>query len=222
VFTNPVFKPHFRVQVLPGEGVFLSSELSQKVLLGSVFERVVPFVDGRSVAAICDAVTDLPPAKVFHAIGELDRRGYLAERDVSLSDPQAALFSLQGIAPELALSRLRNTVVPVRAVGDVDPSAVEALLRALQVRSEGEGTATLDLVVADSYLRSELAAINEAQLRLKRPWMLVRPGGPSACAPTRPSRPTSRTSSVTPAIRWSIRAVPPRPFRPRGDWLPPP
>ncbi len=177
MFTNPVFKPHFRVQVLPGEGVFLSSELSQKVLLGSVFERVVPFVDGRSVAAICDAVTDLPPAKVFHAIGELDRRGYLAERDVSLSDPQAALFSLQGIAPELALSRLRNTVVPVRAVGDVDPSAVEALLRALQVRSEGEGTATLDLVVADSYLRSELAAINEAQLRLKRPWMLVRPGG---------------------------------------------
>ena len=41
---RPRFKPHLRVEVVPGEGAFVLSGGSQTLLRGRLYERVVPYL----------------------------------------------------------------------------------------------------------------------------------------------------------------------------------
>jgi ribosomal protein S12 methylthiotransferase accessory factor len=173
---RPRFKPHLRVEVLPGEGVFVLSEDRQSVLQGHLYELVAPCLDGRPTEALCDYLRGrVPPAQVYYTLNQLEKKGYLVDGEDSLPPGEAALWTMQGVDPATAALRLAETPVAVRVVGDVDAGPFRELLRSLRVRVEDEGRLTV--VLTDGYLRGDLRAFNQEALAGGRPWLLIKPVG---------------------------------------------
>ena len=99
------------------------------------------------------------PAHVFYTLAQLEKRGYLAEADDPRPAAESALWAEQQVDPASAARRLAETPVTVRAVGAVDVAPLRALLRSIEVRTDGEQVLTV--VATDGYLRSDLRACNE-------------------------------------------------------------
>jgi ribosomal protein S12 methylthiotransferase accessory factor len=178
---HPQFKAHFHVRTVPGEGVFLLSEKSQAVLRGRLYELVAPLIDGRrSADDLADQLDGrLSAAEVFHALGQLEKQGFLAEGNGPLPDGEKAYWHLQQIAPAEAARGLVETVVSVAGLGGQETEPLVAALRALGVRVAEEGR--FAVVVTDDYLRAGLEAHNREALRTGRPWLLVKPAGCVVC-----------------------------------------
>jgi ribosomal protein S12 methylthiotransferase accessory factor len=175
MLNRPRFRPHFHVEVMPGEGVFLLSDSRQALLRGRLYELVTPCLDGRTVEDVCHQLRGAAsPAAVCYALAQLERKDYLCEVEDALPDGQAALWSSQDVAPVAAAQRLAERPVVVRALG-VEAGPFRDLLRSLRVQVAEEGAP--DVVLTDSYLREELAELNAEALRGGRPWLLVKPSG---------------------------------------------
>ena len=173
---RPQFKSQLRVEVEPGEGVFVLSELHQAVLQGSLFEIVAPCLDGRPVEEICARLKgQATPAHVFYTLAQLEKRGYLTEADNARPAAESALWAEQQIDPSVAARRLAETPVALRAVGAVDIAPLRDLLGSIGVRTDGDAEWTV--AATDSYLRSDLRVCNEEALKRGRPWLLVKPVG---------------------------------------------
>jgi ribosomal protein S12 methylthiotransferase accessory factor len=175
MLTRPTFKPHFHVEVVPDEGVFLLSGSRQSLLKGPLYEHVAACLDGRSANAVCEALAGQhSPAEVYYTIMQLEKKGYLCEQEEALPAEEAALWSSQQVDPGAAAQRLAEAPVAVRGLG-VDAAPLRSLLQALHVRVQEAGA--LEVVLTDSYLRKELQEINAAALGAGRPWLLCRPLG---------------------------------------------
>jgi ribosomal protein S12 methylthiotransferase accessory factor len=175
MLNHPRFRPHFHVEVVPDEGVFLLSDSKQALLRGRLYELVAPLLDGRTAEDVCCRLRDrASPAEVYYALAQLERRDYLCEQDESLSPGQAALWSSQQVTPRAAMQRLAERPVAVRSFG-VDTGPFIELLQSLHVRVAADGPP--DVVLTDSYLRCELEACNAQALSDQRPWLLVKPSG---------------------------------------------
>jgi ribosomal protein S12 methylthiotransferase accessory factor len=173
---RPRFKPHLRVEVVPGEGVFLLSERGQTVLQGRFYELVAPCLDGRPVEEVAAGLRGLiSRAQFYYTLGRLQEKGYLAESYDGVPSREAALYSLQGVDAPTAARRLAQTPLTLRAAGGVNLAPFRALLKSLHVRFTDDGEWTV--IVTDSYLRGDLEACNRDALRTGLPWLLVRAGG---------------------------------------------
>src|ERR1700735_3295673 len=116
MFHRPQFKPQFRAEVVPGEGVFVLSELHQSVLQGRLYEIVAPCLDGRPVEEVCARLHgQATPAHVFYTLAQLEKRGYLAEADDTRPTAELALWSEQQVDAAVAARRLAETSVTIRA-----------------------------------------------------------------------------------------------------------
>jgi oxazoline/thiazoline synthase len=176
MFRRPQFKQQLRVEVVPGDGVFVMSELQQDVLQGSLYELIAPCLDGRPIEDVCARLSgQTTPAHIFYTLAQLEKRGYLVEACDARPVAESALWAEQQIDPADAARRLAETSVAIRATGAVDAAPLEALLRSIGVRMDGESELTV--VATDGYLRSELRVCNEEALRNKQPWLLVKPVG---------------------------------------------
>ncbi len=185
---RPRFKPHLRVEVVPGEGVFvLAPDAGQTLLRGRLYELVAPMLlgGGRSADEVCDSLEGrAAAAEVFYVLGQLEKKGFLCgdEADEGVADGESAWWWSRGVDPRVAVRRLAAARVVVRALG-VDAQPLGALLQMMRVRvtaddqdlDDGEGR--LLVVATDGYRRPELAAINAQALAIRRPWLLVRPVG---------------------------------------------
>jgi ribosomal protein S12 methylthiotransferase accessory factor len=175
MLNRPRFRPHFHVEVVPGEGVLLLSATRHSLLQGRLYELVVPWLDGRTADDVCAQVrAEASPAEVYYALTQLERKEYLCEEEPALPAGQAALWSSQQVTPGAAVQRLAARPVVVRALG-VEGGPFRAVLESLHVRLADEGPP--DVVMTDSALRSELRDYNAAALRDGRPWLLVKPAG---------------------------------------------
>jgi hypothetical protein len=115
---RPRFCPHFHVEVLPGEGVFLLSDSKQALLRGRLYELLTPWLDGRTAEDVCEQLRGTAaPAAVYYALAQLERKDYLCEEEERLPAGQAALWSSQQVAPRAAAQRLAERAVVVRALG---------------------------------------------------------------------------------------------------------
>jgi ribosomal protein S12 methylthiotransferase accessory factor len=175
MLNRPRFRPHFHVEVVPGEGVFLLSDSRQALLRGRLYEQVTPWLDGRTADDVCHQLRGTAaPASVYYALAQLERKNYLCEEDDALPAGQAAMWSSQQIDAGAAARRLIERPVVVRAFG-TDAGPLVELLRTLLVRTVTDGPP--GVVVTDSYLRGELRDCNAEALSAGRPWLLIKPTG---------------------------------------------
>ena len=111
MFRRPQFKQQLRVEVVPGEGVFVLSELQQDVLQGSLYELIAPCLDGRPVEDVCARLSgQTTPAHIFYTLAQLEKRGYLAEAGDARPVAESALWAEQQIDPAAAARRLAETL----------------------------------------------------------------------------------------------------------------
>ena len=180
MLNRPRFKPHIRVEVVPGEGVFvLAGGAARTLLRGRLYELVAPRLgDGRSADEVCAELRgQASPAEVYYTLSRLEQKGYLCDDrngEESLPAGEAALWSAQGVDPGAAARRLADTPVAVCGLG-VEAEPFRNLLAALRVRVADDGR--LGVVLADDYLRADLPAYNAAALRDGRSWLAVKPFG---------------------------------------------
>jgi ribosomal protein S12 methylthiotransferase accessory factor len=175
MLNRPRFRPHFHVEIVAGEGVFLLSDSKQTLLRGRLYELTAPWLDGRTAEDMCDQLRDTAsPAQVYYALAQMERKGYLCEDEDGLPVGQAALWSCQQVTPAAAARRLESCPVVVRAFGVEADSFVE-LLKSLHVRVASNGPA--DVILTDSYLRGDLEACNAEALRAGKAWLLIKPLG---------------------------------------------
>ena len=96
MLSRPRFRPHFHVEIVPGEGVVVLSDTRHSLFRGRLYELVVPWLDGRTADDVCARVrAEVSPAEVYYALTQLERKGYLCEEEPALPTAQAALWSSQ-------------------------------------------------------------------------------------------------------------------------------
>jgi oxazoline/thiazoline synthase len=175
MLNRPQFRPHFHVEVVPGEGVVLMSDTRHFLLRGRLYELLAPLLDGRATTDVCEQLRGhASPAEVYYALMQLERKNYLCERDSPLPAGQAAFWSSQQVEPLTAARRLAKRSVVVAAYG-VDRTPFCELLKSLHIQLGDDGPP--DVVLTDSALRPELRELNAQALRDGRPWLLVKPVG---------------------------------------------
>jgi len=172
---KPIFKPHFRAEIVPDQGVLLLSESGHHVLTGKLFQLVAPLVDGkRSPDDIVDSLAgELQAAEVYYALLMLEKKGYLLE--AGATNHLTAFWTVNGIDPGDAAERLNRLGVSVAALGDVSTGPLVSILKGQGIQSVDDGH--VRLVLTDDYLRADLEECNDEALKHKRPWMLMKPVG---------------------------------------------
>ena len=158
---RPQFKPHFHVEAVPPDVVYLLSEKEQFALSGRLYALLAPLLDGSRAPE--DLVRELrgeaAAPEVYYALMQLERRGYLVEAEGDGLDPEAAAFwHMLGVDASLARARLSGTRVEVTALGDIPVEPLLEALAALGVPAGDEGG--FQVVLAGDYLDPELEAIN--------------------------------------------------------------
>jgi ribosomal protein S12 methylthiotransferase accessory factor len=175
MLNRPRFHPHFHVEVVAGEGVFLLSDTRQTVLRGRLYELIAPSLDGRTAEDLCEGLRgQVSPAEVYFALAQMERKEYLCEDDDSIPAGQAALWSGQQVSPRAAAKCLTESQVVVQSFG-VEAGSFLELLKSVQIHVASQGPA--DVVLTDSYLRNELRECNAEALQRGKPWLLVKPLG---------------------------------------------
>jgi ribosomal protein S12 methylthiotransferase accessory factor len=172
---RPRFRPHLHVEVMAGEGILLLSDARNSLLRGRLYELVAPWLDGRTADDVCAHLrSEAPPAEVYRALLQLERKGYLCEAEETLAAGQSALWSSQQVDPATAARHLAERSVVVQAFG-VEAGHFVELLKSLHVRVASAGPP--DIVLTDSPWRDELRECNAEALRSGRAWLLVKPTG---------------------------------------------
>jgi ribosomal protein S12 methylthiotransferase accessory factor len=105
----------------------------------------------------------------------LQRQGHVVTADETVVPERAAFWIDLGLDPPSAETRLRSAIVSLVSVGCVPLDEARAALSIADIRVGESGDLTV--VLADDYLRPELADLNRAMLAAGRPWLLVKPLG---------------------------------------------
>jgi hypothetical protein len=82
MLNRPVVCPHFHVEIVAGEGVFLLSSTRQTLLRGRLYQLVAPWLDGRTSAEVCERLRGkASPAEVYYALTQMERKNNLCEKE---------------------------------------------------------------------------------------------------------------------------------------------
>ncbi len=181
----PTFKPHFHVEAVKGEGIFLLTEQSHSVLTGRIYELVAPLVDGlRSADDIVDVLSEeLSPAKVYYALSLLEKKGYIMEKAEGDSHSPPAFWTGRGLDPQAASQALKDGTVTFKTFGPVDVQGISQMFSTvlaglgIQTADNEDRPGDLTIVITDDYLRNGLDDENLSSLENNTPWLLVKPFG---------------------------------------------
>ncbi|TAE54914.1 MAG: adenylate cyclase [Oscillatoriales cyanobacterium] len=179
-------KPHFHVEAIEPNQVYLLGEQSNHALTGQLYCQIVPLLDGQhTLAQIVEKFDgEVPPEHIEYVLDRLAEKGYLTEATPELSSEVAAFWSELGIAPSVALQALQQPVNLTKVGENISEITVAALAAALrdmgisvQAPTDADSPAALNIVLTDDYLQPELANINKQALESQQAWLLVKPVG---------------------------------------------
>jgi ribosomal protein S12 methylthiotransferase accessory factor len=182
--SSPQLRPHYKAISISDQGVLLLHENGARVLRGSLYERLIPLLDGtRTVDQLVESLSqDFTAAEVYFTLIFLQSRGYLCQALSTLQPAEAAFWSSLGVDPEQAASLIRSSCVALYWSGPRSDSGIVATIsRALTdvgvVVIDNISEADLILVVSETYLEPELEELNRRfRLESKR-WLMLRPRG---------------------------------------------
>jgi ribosomal protein S12 methylthiotransferase accessory factor len=181
---RPRFKPHFHVEVVEPDTVYLLSEYRHIALRGRLYCRLARLLDGgRTVREIARELrgTSITPA-IRTALARLERRGVLVfEKPVLPAGPEA-FWTLLGVSPGAAVERLRSSLVSIHPVADGIENRLIERLEGLGVPAgnaeafKGDSS-DLAVVPVEDYLQPALDDLNRHFTDRGAPWMLLKPAG---------------------------------------------
>ncbi|POZ50904.1 TOMM precursor leader peptide-binding protein [Methylovulum psychrotolerans] len=174
---RPIFKNHYQVTPIRGEGVLLLSEQDSKALYGSIYEAVAPLLDGRSADAVVAALAGrIDPAKVYYALLRLEQNGYTTEL-TDIAPEVAAFWHGLGLDPQAMQQHLQQQPINLIALQPAFAEPVRQVFAELDITVAETGQSALDVVLADDYLDLALSAHNRTALATGRPWLLAKLSG---------------------------------------------
>ncbi|WP_392531795.1 TOMM precursor leader peptide-binding protein [Nostoc sp. C117] len=182
----PQIKPHFCIEIVEPKTVYLLSESATHALTGSLYCRILPFLNGQHTL---DEITQqldgqVAPDHIHYVLDRLQEKGYLTDAAHTLTPEAAAFWSLLGVEPQVVSDRLAHTQVFVTAIGAAKAQNLIEALQAVEIPvQQGQpdeptsGVHSLWVVLTDDYLQPELSHINKIALQTQQPWLLVKPLG---------------------------------------------
>lgn len=173
---RPIFREHFALHPIPGQGYVLLSETESFALEGPYLACVAPLIDGqRTSAEIAGLLSgQLTPEQTFWTIDFLRRSGHLREADGTAAGT-AAFWCGLGVDPGQARAAFAAKPVEVRTSGGAGAADLVRWLATLGARFAQPGA--IGLVVARDYLDPELDALNAEYMARALPWFLVKSSG---------------------------------------------
>lgn len=176
MFSNPVFKPHFSVHCQEPDTVVLLSETQELALKGEFYFQLAPFIDGRPLTEIVEAmVSEATSEEVHQAIEILHEAGFLQERS-TLPEAEVAFWSALGYEADAVRKVFQDTEISLAALGIEVGSCFDDAFRQLGFQL-GSQNPKLKLVLVDDYLNPALQSVNQEALAANSSWLMVRPGG---------------------------------------------
>ncbi len=176
MFKKPQFKPHFHVEAIEPNTVYLMSEKGHTALSGRIYVLLAPLLNGQhTVDEIVEQLKEHTSLfGIYHALTSMESQGYLTEATEQPNEV-AAFWSLQGLDSRVAASKLQDTRVSVTAFGAVKTESFISALESLNIQVGDEGDFTV--VLTDDYLQPGLDEFNSQALNNQKPWILVKPVG---------------------------------------------
>lgn len=176
MINKPKFKSCFHTETI-GNDLFLLSEKDYFVLSGRLYQLIAPLINGqRTVENIIEMLqSQISAAEAYYALMVLQEKGYIVENYDKLPSEETAFWEILNIDPRETTYRFKTTKVAVTAFGKVPLKEFISTLESLNIQVCDQGD--IEVVLVDDYLQDNLAAFNQTALRLKRPWMLVKPKG---------------------------------------------
>ncbi|GAA2382216.1 TOMM precursor leader peptide-binding protein [Streptomyces glaucosporus] len=190
------FRQHLRVEVVPGEAVYLLSPRGVRALHGRQAEAIAPLLDGtRTLNEVLREVRSrVSPVEAGRIIGELARVNLVGYRHAPRegSDVSAAAYwELAGLDGGTADAALARTTVRLITVGGVDGREARAACEESGLRvlgpadgpepvgpgDGGSGGNVFSLVLCDDYLAPDLGPVDAWHRERRLPWLLARPYG---------------------------------------------
>ncbi len=174
---KPKLKAHFRMEMVREEGVFLLSESGSILFSDRLHKLLLPLLDGNHTPddLVEKLAAELPAAYIYYALMNMEQKGYLVENDQILPQNLSVFCEYLSVSSEDAYHRLKTIQVTVRALGSL--SALELIANLESLHIEVSETGNLEIIVTNDYLQPELLEINQKNLELSRPWMLIKPTG---------------------------------------------
>ncbi len=166
----------YEYRVVPSEGIILLGERNQAALLGTVYELVLPLVDGqRTPGQIAVALQGrASPADVFYCLTRLLTEGFVTG-DILPAEAERGFWTGLDIESSASRERLAKTPVCLHSSDAELANMAACALSTSGVSLSEEGV--LDLQFTDDYLALELGEWNKHALEQQRPWLLVQPFG---------------------------------------------
>ena len=177
MINKPIFKPHYCVEIIIGEGVLLLSEDGNRSLHGRLYEHIVPLINGnRTSDEIVDSLEGrLSPAETYYTLSQLEKKGYITEAANTLPDGEAAYWWGQDIDPIQIRDSFKNSKVSITSYGDIATDSLKEALGSFDIRIGNKQK--LDIIVTDNYLRTGLEKQNKRALKSGTPWLMIKPVG---------------------------------------------
>ncbi len=184
------FKPHLRMEQIPGEAVYLISDQRVTVLHGKQIAGLAPLLDGtRPLEQLVHDAGDVMTAEeTARLVARLDGAALLSGRAPGPLTPERsaarAYWEAAGLDGEAASAALGAGLVQARAVGGGCEADLRSALEAAGLRTAPPGPvgattppAGLTVVHCEDYLDPELGVIDAEHRAAGRPWLPVKTAG---------------------------------------------
>lgn len=173
---KPRIKPFYHVEVVEPDTVFLLTETAYQILTGRVYKNLIPLLDGHHT--MVDLIMALDgkvfPPEIFAALNQLGKQGYL-DGGYSGQEPAVdAYWQTLNVPVPNVYQQLTTKRVHIQTIGACDPAPLQAALETVGIGVTDDAQADLLVVVTDDYLREPLEAINQTQINLGQPWVVLK------------------------------------------------
>ncbi|CAM2063877.1 TOMM leader peptide-binding protein [Sulfidibacter corallicola] len=172
----PRLKPKYRYAVCSGKGVFLCDEDRAHLISGSLYEDLIPLLDGRmdDESLVGALAADYSSAQVFYGIGLLHKQGFLDERSCTEDLEAQAFWQELGEGVHPNRKGLDRFTIGVEDLVTQDGGTAGTFT---DLGLEIGGEPALVVVRTSNYLDPRLEDYNQKFLESNQPWMVLNTEG---------------------------------------------
>lgn len=168
------FKPNFHIEIIDCEQLVLFSEVKQHLLQGSIYVAIADLI--HSCPMTEEIITEnllpkFPLECIQEAFIRLKKKGFVSKFCNKTPKNILAFWSDLSLDDEV---QIKSSIV-IKNFTQHSSSYLASALDNLSLKVDKSGD--FFIVIVDNYICDELDAFNNARLKDKKPWMLLKPSG---------------------------------------------